>query len=470
LGDFRILRVIGRGGMGVVYQAEQESLGRCVALKVLGTSTLLDPQKPRRFHREACAAANLHHTNIVPVFGVGEVQGLHYYVMQFIPGLGLDEVLDELKRLKARNGGALRGVATGSRGPGLSAMDVAQSLWTGPPDAAAVAAPPEDATRAATSSARPIEPSRDTSSSTTLPRESDLSAVTHASRRYFQGVARLGVQLGAALDHAHQQGVLHRDIKPSNLLLDPYGTVWITDFGLAKATDDDDSTQTGDIVGTVRYMAPERFRGQCDARSDIYAIGLTLFELLAFRPAFTASDRHDLIRQITQEEPAPLRRLDPSVPRDLETIVHKALEKEPGHRYAMARQMADDLQHFLDDRPISARRSSTAERLMRWCRRNPVIATLTAAVGLSLLGGIIASRTSRGKPTRATTKPWRAPMQPTRRAGSCSNACTSLACRRSRSIGAGSPSEWRTSWTPITPIAPAGSTSADSSGTSGNGN
>ena len=138
-------------------------------------------------------------------------------------------------------------------------------------------------------------------------------------------------------------------------------------------------------------MAPERFRGRGDARSDIYALGLTLYELLAFRPAFPASDRHDLIRQITQEEPPRLRRLEPSIPRDLETIVHKALEKEPALRYASARQMADDLQRFLDDRPIMARRSSSAERLMRWCRRNPIIATLAAAVGLSLLGGIIAS-------------------------------------------------------------------------------
>jgi len=391
LGDFRIVREIGRGGMGVVYQAEQESLGRCVALKVLSSSTLLDPLKRRRFHREARAAANLHHTNIVPVFGVGEEKGLHYYVMQFIAGSSLAEVLAELKRLRGRKEGSRTDWPMESAGSLLSATEVAQSLWTGRFPAVAAAAPADDASRAAPTAAGPTAPARDTSSSARLPGESDLSAVTESARRYFQSVARLGVQMSAALEYAHQQGTWHRDIKPANLLLDPHGTVWITDFGLAKATDDEDLTHTGDVVGTVRYMAPERFRGECDARSDIYALGLTLYELLSFRPAFQASDRHDLIRQITQDEPPRLRRLDPSIPRDLETIVHKALEKEPAHRYASAHQMAGDLQRFIDDRPIAARRASSAERLMRWCRRNPVVATLTAAVGLSLLCGIIAS-------------------------------------------------------------------------------
>src|SRR5262249_26882372 len=124
------------------------------------------------------------------------------------------------------------------------------------------------------------------------------------------------VKIASALEYAHQQGPWHRDIKPSNLLLDAHGTVWITDFGLAKATDDEDLTHTGDIVGTVRYMAPERFRGRCDASADVYALGLTLYELLAFRPAFPAGDRHDLIRQITQEEPPRLRRHRPSPPLD----------------------------------------------------------------------------------------------------------------------------------------------------------
>ena len=181
LGDFRILREIGRGGMGVVYEAEQESLARRVALKVLGTPTLLDPQKVCRFHRESRAAANLHHTHIVPVFGVGEEDGLHYYVMQFIPGLSLDEVLEELKRLRARKDGARTEGTTESRGPEVSAADVARSLWTGQFPPAATVAPTADALRPSTASTRGGEHT-DCLSSVTLPGQSDLSTATDSAR------------------------------------------------------------------------------------------------------------------------------------------------------------------------------------------------------------------------------------------------------------------------------------------------
>ena len=187
---------------------------------------------------------------------------------------------------------------------------------------------------------------------------SGVSSFPETDRRFAQGVARIGVQVAEALAHAHGQGILHRDIKPSNLLLDRDGNVWVADFGLAKAIGTDDLTHTGDIVGTVRYMAPERFQGAGDARADLYALGLTLYELLALRPAFEEKDRASLIRQVTQEDPPRLRKLNRAVPADLETIVHKAIAREPGQRYASAKALADDLNRFIEGRPIQARRVS----------------------------------------------------------------------------------------------------------------
>ncbi len=169
-------------------------------------------------------------------------------------------------------------------------------------------------------------------------------------------MAQVGLQAADALDYAHQQGVLHRDVKPSNLLLDCRGTVWVTDFGLASLCDEQDVTRTGDLVGTLRYMAPERFSGAADARSDVYSLGLTLYELLTLRPAFESQQRPQLIRQVLQEEPVRPRAIDARVPRDLEAIVLKAAAREASHRYASAHELADDLRRFIDNRPIRARR------------------------------------------------------------------------------------------------------------------
>lgn len=320
LGDYRIVREIGRGGMGIVYEAVQESLGRHVALKVLPRHSLLDPKKLTRFQREAQAAAALHHSNIVPVFGVGEHEGLHYYVMQLIPGQGLHEVLARLRQGQS---------------------------WS------AIVPRPEGQT--------PEAPWRE--------------------------AARLGMQAAEALDYAHKHGTLHRDVKPANILLDGQGTVWLTDFGLAKLVEQNHLTSTGDLVGTLQYLAPESLHGQSDARSDVYSLGLTLYELLTRTPPFPETNAARLLQQVSMGEPIRPRKLNPSLPRDLETILLKAIAREPDHRYASAGAFAEDLRCFLEDRPIRARRLSTAERLLRWYRHNRLVAALLAALMVVFLAG-----------------------------------------------------------------------------------
>jgi WD40 repeat protein/serine/threonine protein kinase len=354
LGEYRLLREVARGGMGVVYEAEQVALGRHVALKVLPARDGGDPLRLLRFRREARAAARLHHTNIVPVFDVGCADGVHYYAMQFIQGQGLDEVLRELPRLRA-----------GTKPTDAPAADLTVSLAEG--------------LRTGTFPAAPIVPVPKPAG----PRAEPSAILTGPVSHYFRSVAGLGVQAADALAYAHGQRVLHRDVKPSNLLLDRQGTLWLTDFGLAK-DDGEDLTRTGDIVGTLRYMAPERFRGVSDPRTDVYALGVTLYELLTLRPAFGEADRVLLVRQITQDDPPRPRAIDPTVPRDLETIVLKAINKEPGRRYPTAAEMADDLRRFLADRPIKARRASWREQGWRWCRRNPGVAASLASAGLFL--------------------------------------------------------------------------------------
>jgi hypothetical protein len=281
LGDYRILREIGRGGMGIVYEAEQESLRRRVALKVLSASALMDSQQVRRFEREARAAANLHHTNIVPVFGVGHQDGHHYYVMQFIAGLGLDVVLEDLRRLRRAKAeaGPVAAEPEARRAAGPMAAEVARSLITGrfagdgpiPLGETVTDSHAEENRTAPPPVAPEVRPVADPSP-VVLPGSSELSALSDSDRRYYQSIARICVQVAEALEYANRQGVLHRDIKPSNLLLDGRGNVWVADFGLAKTAEPDDLTHTGDILGTIRYMAPERFQGKCDPRSDVYSL------------------------------------------------------------------------------------------------------------------------------------------------------------------------------------------------------
>ncbi len=389
LGDYLLLRRVGSGGMGIVYEAIQESLGRHVALKTLPTHQLGDATRLERFRREARAAARLQHTHIVPVYGIGEHDGLHYYTMQFIRGHGLDAVLQQVKQLR-RDPSPIEGseapdgqISTISLACGLRTgrylANKAESGRTGSPS---TGPPRTDPGRAPELAAR----------TSLLAESNDRSGLSDQSEaRYVRSVAQIGAHVAEALEYAHQQGILHRDIKPANLLLDAQGQIWITDFGLAKAQDSDELTRTGDVVGTLRYMAPERFNGWSDPRSDVYALGATLYELLTLRPAFGASDRIKLIQQVLHQGPPPPRQLDPRIPRDMETIVLKAMAREPGERYPTARQMADDLRRFVAGQPILARRSGSIERLWRWGRRNPMLAGATAAVVIALLAVVTIS-------------------------------------------------------------------------------
>ncbi|HKI37164.1 MAG TPA: protein kinase [Gemmataceae bacterium] len=374
LGDYRIVREVGRGGMGVVYEAEQVSLGRHVALKVLPPQTLLNPTYLERFRREAKAAARLHHTNIVPVYGVGEEDGVYFYAMQFIRGEGLDRVLHDLRRLRGGKGGD--GLLAGTPFEASLAHELLSGQFAAPRTTAAATAQEQAA-------AAPVGGAEANSFSALS------SGGTEAA--FYRSVARVGLQVADALAYAHRQGVVHRDVKPSNLLLDAQGTVWVTDFGLAKAEGADDLTHSGDIVGTLRFMAPERFDGRSLPQSDVYSLGLTLYELLTLRPAFDDTNKGRLIDKVLHEPPAPPRRLDPRVPRDLETVVLKCLAKDPTERYPTADALAEDLRRFLADRPVRARRASSAERLWRWARRNPAVASLLGCVALLLVTVAIVS-------------------------------------------------------------------------------
>ncbi len=360
LGDYRLVREVGRGGMGIVYEAEQESLSRRVALKVLPPQLLPDSRHIVRFQREARMAAKLHHTNIVPVFGVGHHAGYHYYVMQFIEGAPLDRALREFLR-----GGA------------ADLFEAARNGIAAPAASEPAVRPPTTvALEAAVATARAGGEAR-----------SDSHIPPPQSARYFESVARIGFQVANALGYAHAQGTLHRDIKPGNLLLDASGVVWVADFGLAKAMERESVSQTSDVVGTLRYMAPEQLGGKTDARSDLCSLGLTLYELLTLRPAHPATHRSSIIHEIANEEPPPPCRINPAIPRDLETIVMKAIARDPVHRYQTAAELAEDLQCYLEDRPIAARRIGPVERLWRWSRRNRAVASLagTSAVLLVLI-------------------------------------------------------------------------------------
>jgi eukaryotic-like serine/threonine-protein kinase len=382
LGDFRLVREVGRGGMGVVYEAEQLSLGRRVALKVLPFAAALDATRLQRFKNEAQAAAHLQHQHIVPVYGVGSERGVHFYAMQFVDGHSLAELIRELRQSA---GLEPAGPAAAPTRASCLAGELAAGRWAparqaaGPGEQTGPYPPAPDAAAPTGGSATPPAAALSTERSTTGP-------------AFFRGAATLGVQAAEALEHAHSLGVVHRDIKPANLLVDARGNLWVTDFGLAHCRSQAGLTLTGDVLGTLRYMSPEQALGRrvgVDHRTDVYSLGATLYELLTLEPAFGGQDRQELLRQIAFEEPTPPRRINKAIPAEVETVLLKAMEKNPAERYATARELADDLGRYLRDEPIRARRPTPVQRAARWARRHrplvraAVVALLAVAVALA---------------------------------------------------------------------------------------
>jgi serine/threonine protein kinase len=343
LGDFRIVREVGRGGMGVVYEAEQISLIRRVALKVLPFAAALDAKQLQRFKNEAQAAAHLQHTNIVPVYYVGCERGIHFYAMQFIDGYTLAAVIHELRQSTGRE---VAEVSVSGGSASALAGELASGRWA--PAPCRGADPPPLSLRGETDQAEEAL-SADTATPPVAALSTERSATSPA---FFRTVAHLGVQTAEALEHAHALGVIHRDIKPANLLVEWRAggvnppVLWVTDFGLAHWQSQPGLTLTGDLLGTLRYMSPEQAlarRAAVDARTDVYSLGVTLYELLTLEPAYNGRNREAVLRQIAFEDPRPPRRLNPAVPIELETIVLKAMAKSPAERYATAQELADDL-------------------------------------------------------------------------------------------------------------------------------
>ena len=370
LGDYQLIREIGRGGMGIVYEARQISLDKRVAVKVLPFASVLDSRRLQRFRNEARAAAQLQHEHIVPVYAVGSDRGVHYYAMQLIEGNNLAEVIRSLRRLSVSE-------ARDKRSTSNVQQDETE-LYV--PGSSAV---------------------RDESSAHAGDSETASQVLAHLSTKrslsspeYFSALAGLGVQAAEALQHAHDMGIVHRDIKPSNILLDVTGKLWIVDFGLAQVQDTTELTITGDVVGTLRYMSPEQAlakRVVVDHRTDIYSLGVTLYELVTTQRAFDGNTRGEVLRNISFGAPTAPRRINRRIPTELETIIMKSLAKNPDERYQTARELAEDLRSFRSNRPILAKPPKLHQRLEKWMRRNPAYTRMMAVTALLI---VVASATA----------------------------------------------------------------------------
>lgn len=364
LGDFLIEQQIGAGGMGVVYRARQISLNRLVALKVLPPHLRSSENARTRFQREVEAAARLCHRNIVAVYTTGEEMGTAYYAMELIDGSALSQVIAELRRSPLRQVDSCVPVE-----PPLHRLDSSTRGRAGE-----------------------LTPSPDANRSTAV----DLLTL-FTGDGYFAAVAKLMTQVADGLAYAHQMKVVHRDVKPSNLLLANDGEIHISDFGLARLAEEPGLTRTGDFLGTPYYMAPEQISaamGAIGERTDVYALGATLYELLTLQKSFPGENREQVISQILHNEPTPPRAINRLVPRDLDTICLKALEKEPSQRYASAGAVAEDLRRFVERRPILARRERALGRSMKWIGRHRAwSAAMAGMCALVVLAMFFAYRT-----------------------------------------------------------------------------
>jgi serine/threonine protein kinase len=372
LGDFRLLREVGRGGMGVVYEAVQGALERRVALKVLRSGLPQDRKSVMRFLREARVAGRLQHPNIVPVYGMGVEEATPYYAMEFVEAETLDHVLARLKtRSRYKDGDSSAWVWQAlSR---LMSRDATET----------VEAPPEPLrSQASEGNGAPVSPG--------------LLETDEITLEYCLKAARIFAGVAEGLQHAHARGVIHRDLKPSNLILDSEGTLRILDFGLARLEGQKTLTLSGEFLGTPLYMSPEQAmagRALVDHRTDIYSLGATMYEILGWRPPFEGRDYKETLGHIIAREPQPLRRLSPRIPRDLETLVLKCLEKDPRSRYGTAEALAQDLQRFARGDPIEARPQPWWERWGKraWRQRFRIAAGVVVAMLLSVIAALYAS-------------------------------------------------------------------------------
>lgn len=357
LTDYEVMEEIGRGGMGIVYRARQLKLNRIVALKLLpALLSVVRPDAQKRFRREAELASRLRHAHIVSIHDFGEIDGTFYYSMELIEGRSLQHILAEMSELQDVH----------------KIVDLPSTEPSGETPSRPISRAPSSAMRSTSSAS--------------------------IRRAYYRRVAEWVAEAADALDYAHGRGVIHGDIKPANLLLNTDGRLMITDFGLARDTDAGTMTATRSLLGTSRYMSPEQLSetaDRVDHRIDIYALGATMYELLAFRPMFSGTDDGEIFSQVLHADPVPPRRIVRKVPRDLETVCLKAVEKSRDRRYGTAGAMADDLRRWLQGLPIQARGPSAFSRVLRHMRRRKT-ATLTASVLalLSIFAGILYKRSS----------------------------------------------------------------------------